>query len=454
MLLNLETFFGRFHPLIVHLPIGFLVLAVFFGAISLKTKYRQLRVAVSPTLLIGSLSALFACITGYVLSLSGDFDADILDDHFWAGITTTVISFLAYLVSIKRVPIPLLNSNKSMMILLGLLFVFINVTGHLGGSLTHGSDFLSLSILSESQIKNKKVTNIDEALVFTDLVHPILQRKCGNCHNPSKKKGKLSMQTYEALLKGGKNGPVIKPGNVDKSELVKRISLDPRNEEFMPTDGKPPLTEEEATLIKWWIDDAAAPVDKKLMDANPPEEVRKFAAAYLGLEGKSGGENEMASSIIAPPVPQEVIKKLKASGFMIKYLNFEPDLLDVTLPSSSAGDIKEKLRSLLLVKDNIIWLNVSGNNVSDKDLAIINQLTNLQRLKLNNNPIGDKGVQALIKLKNLQSLNLYNTKVTIQGLAELSSSAALKRVYVWKTGIKESHLITANLPYLVLGTEK
>jgi uncharacterized membrane protein len=453
MLLNLETFFGRFHPLIVHLPIGFLLLAVFFAATSFKTKYRQLRAAVPPALLMGTLSAAFACITGYVLSLSGDFDAEVLDDHFWAGIITTVVSFVAYLVSRKKIPLTLFKSSRTLMLLMIILFLFISITGHLGGSLTHGSDYLSLSVLSSKQPEKRKLASINDASVFSDLVQPILQNKCGNCHNSSKKKGKLSVETFEALMKGGKHGPAIKPGDVAESEIVRRISLNPTNKKFMPADGKPPLTPEETAVIRWWIEKAAAPADKKLVSANPPEDVRKFAAAYLGMEGSTTTANGAALHMVAPPASREVIENLMASGFVIKYLQFKPDLLDVTLPPM-AGGVTEKLRSLEQVKDNIVWLNVSGNNVSDNDLAIMNQFGNLQRLKLEKNPISDAGLKKLADLKQLESLNLYNTRITIQGLTALATSASLKRVYVWNTGITEPQLTEAQLPFLVLGTEK
>jgi uncharacterized membrane protein len=112
MLLNIETFFGRFHPLVVHLPIGFLLLAVFFALLSLKEKYKGLHVAIPVSLLAGSISAAFACITGYVLSQSGDYDVEVLDDHMWAGILTTVVSLLTFFTSIKRMPFRVFYNTK------------------------------------------------------------------------------------------------------------------------------------------------------------------------------------------------------------------------------------------------------------------------------------------------------------------------------------------------------
>ncbi len=241
MLLNIEIFFGRFHPLMVHLPIGFLLLAVFFALISLKEKYKGLYIAVPVSLLVGSISATFACINGYVLSLSGDYDAEILDDHLWAGIFTSIISFLAYFISIKKIPLRLFRNTKTLVVSIIIIFIFINITGHLGGSLTHGEDYISTTVLWDSKKEKKKITDVNQAFVFADLVHPILEEKCGNCHNSSKKKGKLSMASFETLVKGGKHGAAIKPGDVAGSKIIKRISLNPGNKKFIPTDGKTPF---------------------------------------------------------------------------------------------------------------------------------------------------------------------------------------------------------------------
>jgi hypothetical protein len=53
------------------------------------------------------------------------------------------------------------------------------------------------------------------------------------------------------------------------------------------------------------------------------------------------------------------------------------------------------LKGLLIVKDNILWLNVSGTNVSDSDMDIISQFKNLERLRLDKNPITNKGIAKL-----------------------------------------------------------
>jgi len=451
MLLNIEIFFGRFHPLIVHLPIGFLLLAVFFSLLSQRKKYEGLRIAVPASLLIGSLSAAFACITGYVLSLNGNYDEETLNGHLRSGIITTIISFLAYFISVKKISLLFIRSEYMLVVLLLVIFILINFTGHLGGVLTHGGDYLSSAVLFNKQEAKNKITDINDAYVFKDLVKPILEEKCVSCHNDSKKSGELSLETFEAMLKGGKHGPGIQPGNLSGSEIIKRISLLPKSKKFMPANGRTPLTWHETEVLRWWIEKVAVDKDKKLSEVNPPAGITIYAAAYFGTVIKYASPQYAAVKIKAPSVRKEVIEKLKQGGFSIKYLYYKPDILDVTLLSSDSDrNIGTLLKSLLPVKENILWLNVAGNNVSDNEIETIRQFVNLERLRLDANPITDKGLQKLFSLTHLQSLNLDGTKVTKDGVSFLSKITSLQRVYVWNSGIKKEDVAGVKFPFKII----
>ncbi|MGE3437640.1 MAG: c-type cytochrome domain-containing protein [Blastocatellales bacterium] len=89
---------------------------------------------------------------------------------------------------------------------------------------------------------------------YTKSVEPILQEKCAACHNHSVRQGGLNLESYEALMNGGKHGAVIVAGQSGESRLVKMIegSIKPR----MPIGDS--LTGEEIKVIKAWID-AGAP---------------------------------------------------------------------------------------------------------------------------------------------------------------------------------------------------
>jgi hypothetical protein len=81
--------------------------------------------------------------------------------------------------------------------------VIIVVTGHQGSNITHGENFLLAPVLHDDI---KRVAKFEDAMVYADVVHPILQVKCMSCHNSAKAKGQLVMETPELLLKGGRHG--------------------------------------------------------------------------------------------------------------------------------------------------------------------------------------------------------------------------------------------------------
>src|SRR5258706_9322277 len=87
---------------------------------------------------------------------------------------------------------------------------------------------------------------------FVKEIQPILQKSCVECHGPEKPKGKLRLDSREAALKGGKDGVVIVPGQADKSEVFRRITLPTANDDVMPNKGDP-LTKVQTDLIRDWI---------------------------------------------------------------------------------------------------------------------------------------------------------------------------------------------------------
>ncbi|MBI3857684.1 MAG: c-type cytochrome [Planctomycetes bacterium] len=88
---------------------------------------------------------------------------------------------------------------------------------------------------------------------FKEDIQPIFKASCLSCHKPDKKKGKLDMSTYADLMKGGKQGSPVKPGDPTKSLLVEVVSGD--NPE-MPEKGEN-LKPEQVELIARWIKEGA-----------------------------------------------------------------------------------------------------------------------------------------------------------------------------------------------------
>ena len=213
----MSEFFGHFHVVLVHLPIGILLLACVFQWLERRPKFSSLHAATNIALLIGMICAILSALTGYLLSFSGDYDEGLVITHQWFGISVAAVSIAMFYYHSKAA------SFKTQVSISILLFVLIVITGHLGGSLTHGSDYLtkSWSLTSDTVAQRKPIPNVQEAMVYSDIIQPILQTKCYSCHGKNKQKGKLRMDDSLRLMKGGKDGPVIIPGNTEKVKWPK-----------------------------------------------------------------------------------------------------------------------------------------------------------------------------------------------------------------------------------------
>ncbi|MBS4070376.1 MAG: hypothetical protein KGZ90_03560 [Algoriphagus sp.] len=418
------TFIGRFHPLWVHLPIGFLVLAVLLKIYGDWRKSDSFREAVSFSLLLGTGSAAIAATLGYLLSQSGGYEGNLLDIHQIGGWVTVLLAGLALGMS---------RANRAFSTAVqypvyGFLLVALFVTGHYGGSLTHGADYLTAyAPFGEKKESEARILNsIEEAILYTDVVQPILKNKCNSCHRPGKAKGELLLDSYESLTKGGENGPVILAGDAAKSELIRRVTLPESHKEFMPAEGKEPLSPEEVEWISWWIEQGKA--DPNLLLTQSAPELIAWAEPRLSIR--------QASASTTTSIDTAQIGNLKRMGFRVRVLSQETGALDVVLPEEVAqGKSSEFLKALATVKDQIHWLSLAQTGLQDSDLTRVAEFTHLRRLRIENNPITNQGLASLQSLTKLEVLNLNGTQITAQGLSQLASLKNLKSLYLWNTGI-------------------
>ena len=438
MLLDIALFSGRLHPLVVHLPIGFLLLATIFELVSYREKYAHLKGSVSFILLLGFISAVLACVLGYILSLSGDYETTALNDHKNSGIMLALFSGLLYLISdgtFKKLPV----IKRSFFTVLCLLIVgLLSYTGHQGGTLTHGAEYLSIEVLTQQE--RIKPTSVEQAMIFEDVVHPILIQRCSQCHRDGKMKGELSMKTLADLKKGGKSGAAIVAGSLKDSELFKRITLDPEHEDYMPTDGKTPLTKSEVEIIQWWIDKGGAINGKRMAELKNTQTINPLIANYLNI-GNNGKAAESADSDYParnPDIPAfsnlQLLDSLRNLGLNIRIMQHQPLMLDMTLPEDKGNQISLIKTELKSIAKNVIWLNLSGCNLTDKDLDFLPLLINLEKLRLEKNPITDNTISLISSLKHLEAVNVNETGFSRAGVEQLKEISSLKRVYDWKIG--------------------
>lgn len=431
---DIVIFLGRFHPLIVHLPIGFIMFAFLLEILSKWKNLKELRAAIPYALLFGAITAAKACLLGYMLASSGEYDGPMLDGHFWFGIATTTFTLLAWLISIDKIKFIKLASFKANIATLTFLVVLISITGHYGGNLTHGADYLTkYAPFGEKPQKIAPPKDVNDVVLFDHVIYPILEEKCMSCHNPSKKKGGLALDNAENILKGGKKGLAIVPGDIEKSGVFHRVTLNHDDKEFMPPDGKTPLTEEEISLLSFWIKSAKADFSIKLVAAEEKEEILKTALAYLNM-----GEHAKETLPEVQPADSIAVAKLANAGFTLRELVYNSGIYDVVLPSKTAKSSEETtklLEQLAAIKNNVLWLSLQDNQVTDTHLKTIAQFKNLKQLYLNKNAITDKGIAELKTIETLKSLNLYGTEVSKESFASLVNFKSLQNVYVWKTKV-------------------
>ena len=117
---------------------------------------------------------------------------------------------------------------------------------------------------------------------FARQIQPLFETKCLECHNPSKVKGDLLMDTAANLLKGGENGPGLVAGKPDESEILKRVILPKGHDDVMPPKGDP-LAAGEIALVKQWIAEGAKWPDGLALRYQSPEEVKAFASLQKKL---------------------------------------------------------------------------------------------------------------------------------------------------------------------------
>ncbi|GGD04291.1 DUF1549 domain-containing protein [Hyunsoonleella pacifica] len=278
-------FLGRLHPLLVHFPIGLLVVALLLEILTIGGKRKGLREGINWMIYIGAGFAVFSALFGWFLKTQEAYTGDLVDNHQYTGIATSVLAIVTAIIlknSLKKTIVNL----KAYRFMLFATVVLLTIAGHLGANLTHGEDYLTAVFPgSKEGYSNKESGALLSELKGADSlsglqkdklnleVRGLFAHKCYQCHSENKQKGELVLETKQGVFKGGKSGLAIVPGNPEESEIYKRIILPSDNKKVMPTKGKL-LTADEIALVKLWITEGAHWSDKA---------VKVFPEAKLSL---------------------------------------------------------------------------------------------------------------------------------------------------------------------------
>ncbi|MEQ9218723.1 MAG: FN3 associated domain-containing protein [Cyclobacteriaceae bacterium] len=409
---------GRMHPMILHFPIGFIVLLVFANIFRAQLQEESFEKVNRFLLLLTGLTTVLTALMGFFLSMEEGYTSEVMSIHKWIGVG---VSYLMYVL------ILFYHKKKFYQWSLYTSFVGIVIAGHFGAGLTHGINFLTEPIFT----KEEEPFDKDEP-VLTSLILPILEAKCANCHNAEKHKGELDISTLERLHAGGKNGPLWVAGNVDSSHLLVRANLPLDHKKHMPPKGKPQLTDIEYSLIREWIRKGA---DEGISLAGLDKQDTLFVLAqrHLSAEKPAAG-------------PQYTFDFADAD--LIESLNNPYRTVVQKAPNSPAVDVKiigrqtfkiELITELKAIKDQVVSLDMAYAPVGDEVFDQLTQFQNLEDLNLNFTNISGDRLSALNGLKKLKSLSLSGTAITASTL-EVLKNPEIEELFVWNTTLSQDEI--------------
>ncbi len=407
---------GNLHPLLVHLPIGIIIMVFLMELLRFRKPPTVSQDALLFVLGTGALFSVLSLISGWLLGNTGGYDLELLNDHKWMAVAFTVTCMALFLVKLskkqwaKKIYFPLL------LVTLALLFI----TGHYGGNITHGEDFL-FKDRSEAVIE---IEDVDNAKVYAQIVQPIFKAKCVSCHNTNKVKGGLMLTSKEEILAGGDTGGLFDTlSDANNTLLVHRITLPLENEEHMPPKGKLQLTDEEKLLLQWWIDnDNCFDCIVENLEADD-----KTSAALASLEVDRSPRALIAKELDLPS--PEDLAALRLQNIDVRPLAAESPLLIANL--SRRKDLSEREFELLRkVDEHIVELNLAHSNFNDTLAPFLKKFKNLTKLQLRQTMITVEGLAHIKKLEHLESLNLFATSISAEALQEISEIQSLKDLYL------------------------
>ena len=427
------TYSGRFHPLLVHLPIGILLFSFIISLFNERQRASMDKAWLLSSYLVAIFS-LLSVITGFCLSKNGDYENSLIVQHQWAAISSSIISIC----------ILLFKSQKRWLTWLNMLSIII--TGHFGGTLTHGAlfgekdrrDVTNSTLIEQGETfkaNDRSDTSMDSPnikLISYELqVQPLLREKCYGCHSEIKKKGGLRLETKELIEKGGRKGKIFKAGHPEISKLYKYLVLPTNDELHMPPKGKKQMNQAEILLIKKWILSGALfeqvsmePKSQKI----PIDTVfkEKYSGFPIPIKKQQGELSE---------INRAVFESLEKKGISISSSRYNPSgwsVSFVNLPIVSNSD----LAALKSLGSSLFELDLSNHELAGSDLMKeISSFKNLRVLKLGNTGLDNYEMRGVEEFPDLEVLNVYGNPVSDLFVENLKQCKKMKRVYLWKTQV-------------------
>ncbi len=208
------------------------------------------------------------------------------------------------------------------------------------GNFRPGFSIITLILLSASA----RWTRAEEPVSYEKEIAPILRSHCAGCHNDKDLEGKLSVETFTQLRKGGEDhADPIKPGDAEASFFMR--SLEGREKPKMPPKDEPPLPPEDlATLKKWILAGAPGPKEDVsiLRTLTTPKvaasaKVPPVTAADFSRDGRLMAVARAGSIEIRDAATQAVVRTLSGLPAKVNAVHFTAGDRQVILAGGITG---------------------------------------------------------------------------------------------------------------------
>ncbi len=267
-----RAFLAPFHTVTLHLPIGFVTIAVILEIYWFFRRSDALRQALGLVLWVSGLSAVVVTLLGFFRASDGGYEPEMLEHHEHYGVAVAAVTMVLALVHTMAFAGG--KTRKGLAAVYRLLLVadvgLLTIAGHGGGNLTHGSKYLvegAPAWAKEWLAKREEEvapgtepgaagagSGEAKAGIYATIIQPAFEKKCYSCHGPEKQKSDYRMDTAEGLFAAGDSElePIV-AGRPLESYLVEMITLPEDDDYAMPPEGKDRLTPEETMAIIQWI---------------------------------------------------------------------------------------------------------------------------------------------------------------------------------------------------------
>ncbi|WP_242083905.1 c-type cytochrome domain-containing protein [Aestuariivivens sediminis] len=427
-----NLFIGRFHPVMVHLPIGIFILGYGFE-ILFQSGYRNpinSRKIIIATYGFGLLSGIIAAVTGWQLSLSDAYGMAPLNDHKYLGIATLVLMLAVIIYQIKAPEV----KGRLKLGLSTVAIVLTALTGHFGGNLTHGSSYLveygPEFLKGEADTGTPVLTamNPDSIQIYGTIIRPLLDHNCTACHHSESDQGGLILEDYPSLFKASDHNQPIAPGDPFASEIFTRVSLPADHEKAMPPRGAG-FGYTDIQILKYWIENGADSLAVFNSDTMTPELIALINRDY----GLDYSPKPYYDRITVARPDDDLLAELRHSGYRVHFLSETNFLLDVAFMNDSIST--EHLKLLGKVSDHVTILKLVNCHLTDDLIQDMAPMTHLTRMDISKNKRLSGGVAFLTKHDHLESVNFNETALSKDALEHLLTGFDDLRVYVRHTNI-------------------